>query len=113
VRAYSTEIGARKPNAQLFQAALDELGIPAGQVIYVGDDPRLDVAAARRIGMRTILKVPPGSVNGKRPSTLADHVIERIGQILDRFDIVPTNGEADAATPSRASSLPTDHAIAK
>lgn len=54
-----------KPSPVVFRQALDELradvaesGGPrlrAGEVVMVGDDPRADIAAARRIGLRGIL----------------------------------------------------------
>jgi putative hydrolase of the HAD superfamily len=87
VRAYSTEIAARKPNPQLFQAALKELGVSADETVFVGDDPKLDIFGAQRAGMRTVVRIPPHS---RRTRGMADYAVERIGQLLDIFDIVPT-----------------------
>jgi len=86
VRAYSSEIGARKPGPHLFQHALNQLGIPASEALFVGDDPKLDIFGAQRAGMRACLRTPPGSGRGRG---MADYVIERISQLLDIFDIVP------------------------
>jgi len=87
VRAYSTDTGVRKPNPQLFHRALKDLGVPAGDALFVGNDPKLDIFGAQRAGMRAVLRVPRGSGRGRG---MADYAIERISQLLDIFDIVPT-----------------------
>ena len=86
VRAYSTEIGARKPNPHLFQTALKQLDVSPGEALFVGDDPKLDIFGAQRAGMRAVVRIPPGSARGRG---MADYAIERISQLLDIFDIVP------------------------
>ncbi len=47
-------VGAPKPAHHLFLAALKHTGIKATEMIYVGDDPRLDIDAARSLGLYTI-----------------------------------------------------------
>ena len=89
VRIYSTELGVRKPNPLIFQAALKQLGgVAASEALFVGDDPKLDVFGAQRAGLRAAVRIPPHNPRGGRG--LADYSIERIGQLLDIFDIVPT-----------------------
>ncbi|WMW79433.1 HAD-IA family hydrolase [Undibacterium cyanobacteriorum] len=46
------EVGCAKPDRRIFQEALDRLQLPAEQVLYVGDDLRLDVEGAQALGMR-------------------------------------------------------------
>lgn len=46
--------GVAKPDAKLFEAGLNALGSDPADAVYIGDDPRLDLAAARALGMRTI-----------------------------------------------------------
>jgi len=48
------DIGASKPHPDMFHAALSQAGVPAGQVVHVGDDPDHDVRGAREVGMRTV-----------------------------------------------------------
>jgi putative hydrolase of the HAD superfamily len=98
VRVYSTEIGARKPDPQLFNAALKELDVPPGEALFVGDDPKLDIFGAQRAGLRAALRIPPGSERGRG---MADYAIERISQLLDIFDIVPTT-QAQGSLPITA-----------
>jgi len=48
------QIGAAKPQRHCFERLARELGIAPAEIAYVGDDPLLDVAAARSAGMRTV-----------------------------------------------------------
>ena len=48
------QIGAAKPQRRCFERLTQELELPAGAIAYVGDDPLLDVAAARAAGLRTV-----------------------------------------------------------
>lgn len=48
----SSEVGAEKPAAAIFRRALEDLGLDAGEVLHVGDDPRMDWEGARALGMR-------------------------------------------------------------
>jgi HAD superfamily hydrolase (TIGR01493 family) len=43
----SCELGIKKPDPQIFQAACDELGLPPHKVLMVGDDREADAGAAR------------------------------------------------------------------
>ncbi len=49
----SDQIGVAKPNPKLYQTALEKVGVPAGRSLYVGDNPRNDVAPPRKLGMLT------------------------------------------------------------
>ncbi len=53
-RVFSDEVGIRKPEAGIFEAALSELGLPAERVVHVGDDVTADIAGAKAHGMRAI-----------------------------------------------------------
>lgn len=47
-------VGAAKPDPALFQAALAWAGVAAEQALHAGDDPYLDVQAARACGLRAV-----------------------------------------------------------
>ena len=47
------EVGAPKPSAAIFLAAVARLGVAPHEVLHVGDDPVLDVAGAHAAGLRT------------------------------------------------------------
>jgi putative hydrolase of the HAD superfamily len=48
------QIGAAKPQRRCFERLTQELQLPARAIAYVGDDPQLDVAAARAAGLCTV-----------------------------------------------------------
>ena len=47
------QIGAAKPHPRCFQQLARDLRLAPGNILYVGDDPLLDVEAARAAGLRT------------------------------------------------------------
>ena len=47
------EQGIAKPEAPIFHATCERLGVQPHEVLHVGDDPLLDVHGARRAGLRT------------------------------------------------------------
>lgn len=51
----SAEVGARKPDPAIVEAALRRLRCPVEQALLVGDSPETDVAAARAAGVRAVL----------------------------------------------------------
>jgi putative hydrolase of the HAD superfamily len=50
----SSEIGWRKPHRAMFGAALDRLGIPAADALFVGDNFELDVVGASSAGLTAV-----------------------------------------------------------
>lgn len=50
----AVEAGAAKPHPAIFHRALEWAGVQAEETLHVGDDPELDVAAARRCGIATV-----------------------------------------------------------
>ena len=51
----SAEVGARKPDPAIVEAALRRLRCPARKALMVGDSPETDVAAAEAAGVRPVL----------------------------------------------------------
>jgi putative hydrolase of the HAD superfamily len=54
----STVVGVAKPDPEIFEIALDRIGISADRAIHVGDTPAADVAGARAAGIRPVLIDP-------------------------------------------------------
>jgi len=48
------QIGAAKPQRRCFERLAQELALAPAEIAYVGDDPLLDVAAARAAGLCTV-----------------------------------------------------------
>jgi HAD superfamily hydrolase (TIGR01509 family) len=49
----SADLGLVKPHPELFLEAARRLGVPTTAVLFVGDNPRADIAGAAAVGMRT------------------------------------------------------------
>jgi HAD superfamily hydrolase (TIGR01458 family) len=60
-----------KPAKPFFQAAVEKLGLPAGQVVMIGDDIEADVGGAQKAGLRGAL-VKTGKF---RPADLAGPIV--------------------------------------
>lgn len=54
----SGEVGMRKPEPEIFHHALELIGLPAHECVFV-DDIEANVAAARELGMRGVLHQDP------------------------------------------------------
>jgi putative hydrolase of the HAD superfamily len=55
VRVISGVEGVEKPDARIFAIALERMGMDAGSVAYVGDNPEFDVEPARAVGLLPVL----------------------------------------------------------
>ena len=73
----SYEVGVMKPDVALFRAAADALGLPAEELLMVGDNPRAD-AGGVDLGIRTLLL--PYSPAG------ADHGLDAVLRLLPEGD---------------------------
>ncbi|MGC5167429.1 phosphoribosyltransferase family protein [Luteimicrobium sp. DT211] len=58
VLTFSDELGTGKPHAAVFAATVAGLGVPAGDVLHVGDNPVADVCGALDAGLRAALVGP-------------------------------------------------------
>jgi putative hydrolase of the HAD superfamily len=54
VAVFSSEVGRRKPDAAIFRAALDRLGVEPAEALHVGDRLYEDVRGAQQLGIRTV-----------------------------------------------------------
>lgn len=79
IRIYSSEVRFMKPNPKIFKLALEELGIPADHVLFVGDRADNDIRGAARVGMRTALFVQNG--RKRAPRCKPDHVIHNLNEL--------------------------------
>ncbi len=73
-----------KPDARIYQVALEAAGCDAAEVLFVGDSVDHDITGPHAQGMRTALLVAdarPGAPDGG-----ADFVVERLGEVVDLVD---------------------------
>ena len=54
----SGQVGVMKPDARIFQLALDAMGITSNDAWYVGDMPGIDVVGARNAGIYPVVMDP-------------------------------------------------------
>ncbi|MHB8511167.1 MAG: HAD family hydrolase [Actinomycetota bacterium] len=76
--AFSDEVGVPKPDARMFQHAIDSIG--GGPAMHVGDLRRTDVAGSRNFGMRSVRF--KGIYNDESDHPEADHVISDLREIV-------------------------------
>ncbi len=50
----AVELGAAKPSHLVFETAANRAGVPASQIVHVGDDVHSDVYGAARFGMQAV-----------------------------------------------------------
>jgi putative hydrolase of the HAD superfamily len=67
----SAELGVDKPDPAIFTYALDEAGVPAGEVVMVGDRLDRDIAPAKALGMRTVWVLRNEAPDDPTPEQLA------------------------------------------
>lgn len=53
-RVYSCFVGASKPDPTIYRRAIGEIGVPAGEILYIDDEPKY-VEAGRQVGMQAVL----------------------------------------------------------
>lgn len=50
----SCEVGHRKPDRAIFDEATRQLGLPAGQILHIGDSVEMDLMGARNAGFHAL-----------------------------------------------------------
>jgi FMN phosphatase YigB (HAD superfamily) len=89
----SGAINKRKPSPEIFQNALETLGLKPREAVFIGDTPGIDIKGARAVGLQTILieRPPPprGSssltyeIPGAHEKAQPDRVIKSLREILN------------------------------
>lgn len=78
--AFSDEVGHYKPSPQIFEAALEALGVEPAAALHIGDLRRTDVAGARAAGLAPIRYRGENDDRSEDPE--ADHVIDELSELL-------------------------------
>jgi HAD superfamily hydrolase (TIGR01509 family) len=78
----SCELGYRKPHPRIYQAALDRLGLPAQQVVFVGDRVDADVEGPAALGMRTVLTHQYRQEDPAEGKVRPDHVVAHLSDLV-------------------------------
>lgn len=77
------EVGLGKPDPELFQQALDKLGVTADQAWVIGDNLDWEVAAPQRMGMTGIWVDWQGTGLPEGSTVKPDRIIRSITELLD------------------------------
>ncbi len=82
------EEGAPKPEPALFLYALSRVGCEPHEMVYVGDDPDLDIRAAASIGLKTVwFQSPDGRpVSPPPPYDEVVHHLEELPDAIARLN---------------------------
>jgi len=85
VACFSSDVGFRKPDARIFRTALDGLGVLPRRAVFVGDEPKADIAGARAAGLRSVWvdRADLASVAG--PGTCPDLRVTTLSALLDHL----------------------------
>jgi putative hydrolase of the HAD superfamily len=75
----------RKPQVEIFQRALDRLGVTALDSVFVGDHPEADIAGAKGAMMKTIWKRNSSWEEAKEADAIVNELNE-IPSILKQFN---------------------------
>lgn len=76
------DVGAAKPDRRIFEFLLAQSGLEPRQVLYVGDDPRVDVGGAQAAGLRAAWVDRLGR-GWPRDLGLPDLVVRDLGELAD------------------------------
>ncbi|KKD07865.1 HAD family hydrolase [Streptomyces sp. WM6386] len=79
----SVDVGRRKPHADICQAAMRQLGVPAHDVWFIGDSYEADYVGPRRMGMEALLIDPQDTA-----SVPPHHRLDTVFDLPDRLDRV-------------------------
>ncbi len=72
----SDQIGISKPNPKLYSLVLDDLGRKPGEVMYVGDHPKHDIAPPHSLGMITVWARRGAKEGVTLGEIVPDHVVD-------------------------------------
>lgn len=82
----SGEVGRIKPHPMIYDAMLDDMGVSAEEVVYIGDNWLADVQGAKRRGLKSIWTrqfVPYENFEEQEGDHQPDAVIEHIEELRD------------------------------
>jgi putative hydrolase of the HAD superfamily len=72
----SSLVGYRKPAAEFFEKVIESAGVPAANILYVGDDRRNDFEGAQASGLQALLLDPKAALSG-------DGVIRNLEEVAE------------------------------
>lgn len=83
VSVAASQLGCAKPDAAIFHAACDELGVAPEDAVYVGDDVLLDIKGAQQAGLRAVWLNRTGSTKHLEHEVVPDAIVTSFDELLD------------------------------
>lgn len=86
-RLSAADAGYLKPDKRIFNRALKRLGASPAETVFIGDNPEADIAGAKSVGMKAVLRVTSrleanGAYTGYHPRLRS---MEQLPAILDEW----------------------------
>ena len=78
----SSVVGVRKPDPAIYRLGVEAMGLPAGQVLVVGDSFSKDVVPAKKVGCKVAWLKGEGWGNEETDDSLPDVVITDLPDLL-------------------------------
>lgn len=78
----SSVVGVRKPDPAIYRLGVEAMGLPAGQVLVVGDSFSKDVVSAKKVGCKVAWLKGEGWGNEETDDSLPDVVITDLPDLL-------------------------------
>lgn len=89
----STVAGIEKPAREIYDLAVDRLGVAPAQCCFVGDGPLNDVAGAQRAGITTTVLYDRFNVHHHVPATLRLRELRELPPLIEAMSVAGTDCE--------------------
>jgi putative hydrolase of the HAD superfamily len=85
VAIFSSSVGMKKPDAQIYNLACDQLGVKPNECLYIGDGDSNELAGASQLGMDAVMIRDPNETDPYRLMEVNwdGRKIENFSEILD------------------------------
>jgi putative hydrolase of the HAD superfamily len=80
---FSCSVGFSKPDPRIYAVACDELGVAAGDCLFVGDGANDELPGAERAGMAAVQLRPPGEPLTPEGERWQGRYVERLSDVLE------------------------------
>jgi len=85
VLVFSGEIGKTKPHSQMFQLALEGLGVQPLECLHIGDLQHTDIAGAKAAGMRAAWVHRPVYAGNQQPNYEPEVTVASVGEVAEKL----------------------------
>jgi putative hydrolase of the HAD superfamily len=80
---FSCSVGVSKPNPRIYQVACEDLGVEAGDCVFVGDGANDELPGAERAGMTAVQLRAPGEPLTPEGERWTGRYVERLSDVLE------------------------------